>query len=142
VRKIYEKIVSTRVGLVKTGEDIEKEFGITIRNKRFRYTIALVADSSKAENSYHSQRSWTGRKGSGVNFFAGFQAGPQSFTSGQKTDRIHPEALTVTDRVCSSVMSPHARRINMDALSDGRDDRLSAENTKTPAHGCASLCVC
>ena len=50
-RKIYEKITRCAANLVKTGEDIEKEFGIPIVNKRISVTpIALVAGSCEAES--------------------------------------------------------------------------------------------
>ena len=47
--KIYDKITRYAEGLVKTGEDIEREFGIPIVNKRISVTpIALVAAASEA----------------------------------------------------------------------------------------------
>ena len=43
-KKIYEKVTRLAKDLVKTGEDIEREFGIPIVNKRISVTpIALVA---------------------------------------------------------------------------------------------------
>ena len=42
--KIYEKITRQAAGLVRVGEDIEREFGIPIVNKRISVTpMALVA---------------------------------------------------------------------------------------------------
>ena len=49
--KIYDKITRYAEGLVKTGEDIEREFGIPIVNKRISVTpIALVAGASETED--------------------------------------------------------------------------------------------
>ena len=49
--KIYDKITRYAEGLVKTGEDIEREFGIPIVNKRISVTpIALVAAASETED--------------------------------------------------------------------------------------------
>lgn len=50
-RKIYDKICRRAERLVKTGEDIESEFGIPIVNKRISVTpIALVAGSCATED--------------------------------------------------------------------------------------------
>ena len=49
--KIYDKITRYAEGLVKTGEDIEREFGIPIVNKRISVTpIALVAESCRCDS--------------------------------------------------------------------------------------------
>ena len=50
-RKIYDKIMSRAKNLVKVGQDIEREFGVPIINKRISVTpIALVAGASRAQN--------------------------------------------------------------------------------------------
>ena len=49
--KIYEKITRYAENLVKTGEEIEREFGIPIVNKRISVTpIALVAGASDTDD--------------------------------------------------------------------------------------------
>ena len=49
--KIYEKITRYAEKLVKTGEDIQHEFGIPIVNKRISVTpMALVAGASETED--------------------------------------------------------------------------------------------
>ena len=49
--KIYNKIMKKAGNLVKVGQDIEKEFGVPIINKRISVTpIALVAGASNAKN--------------------------------------------------------------------------------------------
>ena len=49
--KIYDKIMKKAGNLVKTGQDIEKEFGVPIINKRISVTkIALVAGASHAKS--------------------------------------------------------------------------------------------
>ena len=49
--KIYDKITRYAEKLVKTGEDIEREFGIPIVNKRISVTpMALVAGASETED--------------------------------------------------------------------------------------------
>ena len=50
-RKIYDKITTSAEKLVKTGEDIEREFGIPIVNKRISVTpMALVAGASRTND--------------------------------------------------------------------------------------------
>ena len=50
-KKIYDKITRCAKNLVQVGEDIEKEFGIPIVNKRISVTpIALVAGSCQADS--------------------------------------------------------------------------------------------
>ena len=49
--KIYNKITRCAKDLVKTGEDIEKEFGIPIVNKRISVTpISIVAGSCRTDS--------------------------------------------------------------------------------------------
>ena len=50
-KKIYNKITTCAKDLVRVGEDIEKEFGIPIVNKRISVTpIALVAAACETES--------------------------------------------------------------------------------------------
>ena len=106
-QKIYDKITQRAEKLVKTGEDIEKELGIPIINKRISVTpISLVAGASDADNYTCFARILDkAAKETGVNFIGGFSALVQKgFTKG---DRILinsiPQALKETDIVCSSV---------------------------------------
>ena len=50
-RNVYDKITKSAEFLVKTGEEIEAEYGVPIINKRISVTpIAIVAESCKAES--------------------------------------------------------------------------------------------
>lgn len=147
-QKIYDKIVMQAQKLVQTGEDIEREFGIPIVNKRISVTpIALVAESSEAE-SYVPFAAALDRaaKEVGVNFIGGFSAlVHKGFTIGdKKLIASIPEALTVTERVCSSVNVATTRAgINMDAVKLMGDIICKcAENTaNTGGMACAKLVV-
>jgi uncharacterized protein (UPF0210 family) len=147
-QKIYDKIVTQAQKLVQTGEDIEREFGIPIVNKRISVTpIALVAESSEAE-SYVPFAAALDRaaKEVGVNFIGGFSAlVHKGFTIGdKKLIASIPEALTVTERVCSSVNVATTRAgINMDAVKLMGDIICKcAENTaNTGGMACAKLVV-
>ena len=107
--------------MVRTGEDIEREFGVPIINKRISVTpISLVAGGSDL-TSYVPIAEALDRaaKTVGVNFIGGFSA---LVTKGAtKADRILidsiPEALATTDIVCSSVgVGSTKTGINMDAV--------------------------
>ena len=134
--KIYDKISRYAQNLVKTGEDIERDFGIPIINKRISITpMAMVAESSDADNYAVFARAMDdAAKNVGVNFIGGFSALiHKGYTKG---DRILvqsiPEALSTTERVCSSVnVATTKAGINMDAVRDmGIIIKECAERTK------------
>ncbi len=65
IEKIYKKITTLAKNLVSTGEDIERDFGIPIVNKRISVTpIALVGGSAckKPEDFVTIARLWTGQQ--------------------------------------------------------------------------------
>ncbi len=121
--RIYDKITRTAEHLVRTGEEIEKEYGIPIINKRISVTpIALAAASCRADN-YAPVAAALDRAARevGVNYIGGFTAlVHKGFT---RADRILlksiPEALSTTERVCSSVnVATTKTGINMDAVAE------------------------
>ena len=120
-RKIYDKITKYAENLVKTGEQIEKEYGIPIINKRISVTpVAMIL--AACDNRDAVKIAVTLEKAAvacGVNFLGGFSALVQKgFANGDKEliDAI-PEALAVTEHVCSSVNIGSTKTgINMDAV--------------------------
>lgn len=147
-RKVYDKITARAARLVKTGEDIEREFGIPIVNKRISVTpIALVGNACKTD-SYVPLALAMDRaaKECGVNFIGGFSALVQKgCTQGDWIlMRSIPEALAHTERVCASVNVGSTKAgINMDAVAEmGRIIKQTAEATKAQdGLGCAKLVV-
>ncbi len=148
-QKIYDKITKYAENLVKTGEDIECEYGIPIINKRISVTpISMIAAASKDAGSYVKFAKALDRaaKQVGVNFIGGFSALVQKgFTNSDKIliDSI-PEALAQTDIVCSSVNVGSTKAgINMDAVKlMGDKIKLCADLTKeNDGFGCAKLVV-
>ena len=143
--KIYDKITKTARNLVRTGEDIEREFGIPIVNKRISVTpVAIACESAKTEDFAIFARTLDrAAKEVGVNFLGGFSALVQKgFTSGdRRLIASIPEALSTTDLVCSSVNVGSTRAgINMDAV------KMMGETIKTAAErsggmACAKLVV-
>lgn len=146
--KIYDKITRYAKDLVRTGEDISKRYGIPIINKRISVTpISLVAGASNA-NDYVCFAEALNRAAieTGVNFIGGFSAlVHKGFTKGDRIliDSI-PEALTVTERVCSSVgVATTKAGINMDAVKlMGQIVKKTANMTaEKDSFGCAKLVV-
>lgn len=146
--KIYDKVTTKAKDLVKTGEQIEKEFGIPIVNKRISVTpISLVAGSCK-ESDYTPIAKALDRaaKTCGVNFVGGFSALVQKgFTKGDlNLINSIPQSLAQTDYVCSSVNVASTKAgINMDAVAlMGKIVKQTAELTADKAgFGCAKLVV-
>ncbi len=147
-QKIYEKITRYAEKLVETGEIIETKYGIPIINKRISVTpISLVAGASNDDNYVpFAQTLDEAAKTVGVNFIGGFSSLVQKGYS--KGDKILiesiPEALAVTDRVCSSVNVGDTKSgINMDAVRDmGKIIKKAAYLTRdNDSIGCAKLVV-
>ena len=146
--KIYEKICWRAERLVTVGEEIEREYGIPIINKRISVTpIALVAESSDA-SSYVDFAHALDRAAHtvGVNFIGGFSAlVHKGFTKGDRilVDSL-AEALSVTKRVCASVnLASTKSGINMDAVAEmGHVIKKAAElSAAQNAMACAKLVV-
>lgn len=146
--KIYDKICRYAGNLVKTGESIEAEFGIPIVNKRISVTpIALVAESCDAEDYVPFALALDrAAKNVGVDFLGGYSAlVHKGCTKGdERLLRSIPEALSVTDIVCSSVNVGTTRAgVNMNAVrSMGEIIKKTAERTRDKGSlGCAKLVV-
>ena len=150
-RKVYDKITAYAKDLVKTGEDIENQFGIPIINKRISVTpIATLVDA--LENPTEEKCIMLAKtldkaaKTVGVNFIGGYTAlVHKGFTKGEEVlIKSIPEALSKTDIVCSSVNIGSTRAgINMDAVKTmGQVVKKAAELTKdTQGFACAKLVV-
>ncbi|MBE6919411.1 MAG: PFL family protein [Ruminococcaceae bacterium] len=146
--KIYDKICRRAANLVRTGENIEAEFGIPIVNKRISVTpMALVAGSCDTKNYVPFALAMDrAAKDCGVNFIGGYSALVQKgFSKGDEyLLQSIPEALASTDIVCSSVNVGSTRAgINMDAVARmGRIIKETARLTRdTDGLGCAKLVV-
>ena len=146
--KIYEKITRYAEKLVKTGEDIQREFGIPIVNKRISVTpIALVAGACQTDSYVEIAKTLdAAAKTCGVNFIGGFSALVQkgATTGDWKLIRSIPEALAATERVCASVNVGSTKAgINMDAVAEmGRIIKKTAALTEdNGCMGCAKLVV-
>ena len=147
-KKSYEKICRTAARLVAVGEEIEREYGIPIINKRVSVTpVALVAEAA-ASDDYVLFAEYLERAAAevGVNFLGGFSAlVHKGATPGDEALIASiPEALARTERVCASVNVATTRAgINMDAVARmGEIVVATAQRTADrDGIGCAKLVV-
>lgn len=133
--RVYDKITRYAKDLVRTGEQIEKELGIPIINKRISVTPAAMILAS-CDNKDAVKLAKTLERAAvtcGVNFLGGFSALVQKGFGPGDRELIEaiPEALSVTDHICSSVNIGSTKAgINMDAVGlMGKVVRKSAELT-------------
>lgn len=147
---IYNKITSIAKNLVATGQEIEKEYGIPIVNKRISVTpIALVGGAAcKTPDDFVTIAMTLDKiaKEVGVNFIGGYSAlvSKGMTTADENLIRSIPKALSVTERVCSSINVGSTKTgINMDAVKlMGEVVVATAEYTKElDSLGCAKLVV-
>ena len=145
--KIYNKITRLAGNLVKTGEDLEREFGIPIINKRISVTpISMILASSGGDPLMYAKTLQRAADATGVNFIGGFSALVQKgFSAGDEAlIRSIPRVLSETTNICSSVNIGSTKAgINMDAVKlMGEIVRETAEMTKDrECIGCAKLVV-
>lgn len=143
---IYDHITRQAENLVKVGEDIEREFGVPIVNKRIAVTpVALITGGVKDPLPVARVLD-RAAKATGVNFLGGYSALVQKGMT--RADRALiasiPEALAATDLVCSSVNVGSTRAgIDMDAVKlMGQAVKQTAELTRDrDGFGCAKLVV-
>ncbi len=134
-RKIYEKMTRQAERLVPVGEEIERTYGIPIINKRISVTpIALLTAVSGGDPVKYAKTLEKVSRTVGVNFIGGFSAlVHKGFAAGDRElIEAIPEALAVTDHVCSSVNVGSTKAgINMDAVKlMGEAVKKAAELTK------------
>ncbi len=148
--KIYRKITETAKNLVSTGEEIEREYGIPIVNKRISVTpIALVGGAAcKSPEDFVTLAKTLDKaaKEVGVNFIGGYSAlvSKGMTQADEYLIRSIPAALAATERVCSSVNVGSTKcGIDMDAVRlMGEMIVKTAELTKEQdSLGCAKLVV-
>ena len=133
-RKVYEKLTRLAKNLVATGEMIERTYGIPIINKRISVTpIAMLTAVSGGDPIKYAKTLEKAACELGVNFIGGYSALVQKgFAAGDRAliESI-PEALAVTDHICSSVNIGSTKAgINMDAVAlMGKAVKRAAELT-------------
>ncbi|MCD8089815.1 MAG: PFL family protein [Clostridiales bacterium] len=119
--KIYDKITKSAENLVKTGDEIASEYGIPVVNKRISVTpVALVANGHSQDTCVKIAKTLDKAAiNVGVNFIGGYSALVQKGSTPSDVNLVRsiPEALSVTERVCSSLNVGTSRNgINMNAV--------------------------
>ena len=119
--KIYDHVTHTAEHLVETAENLEREYGIPIVNKRVSVTpVAQIAACCKDEDltpiAHALDRA---AETLGIDYLGGFSALVQKGigNADRRVIQSIPQALATTSRVCSSVNVASLRAgINMDAV--------------------------
>lgn len=118
-KNVYDKITKYAENLVSVGDQISKEIGVPIVNKRVSITPAsIISESSKC----HFELATTLDKAAkeiGIDFLGGYSTLVQKGTSKYKEEFIKsiPDVLTNTNKICSSINVASTRAgINLDAI--------------------------
>ncbi len=146
--KIYDKITTSAKNLVKVCEELEHTYGIPIVNKRISVTPISYVGSTLSKDGFVRLAKMLDRaaKSLGVNFIGGYSANVQKGAIKGAVNLIEsiPEALAVTDNVCSSVNVASTKAgINMDMVAKmGEIVKETAQMTADrDSIGCAKLVV-
>lgn len=147
-KRMYDKITRKAERLVAVGEEIEREYGIPIINKRISVTPISIVAGSSTDTDYVAFAKMLDNAAdtTGVNFVGGFSAlVHKGMTKGDEIlINSIPQALSETERVCSSVNVGSTKAgINMDAVK--RMGEIVKETSRLTADrdaiGCAKLVV-
>ena len=148
--KIYAKLTAKARDLVRTGDEIGREFGVPIVNKRVSITPAAIVGAAccrkPADFVKIAKTLDRAAKKLGVNFIGGYSAivSKGMTPADELLIRSIPEAMAVTERVCSSVNVGSTKTgIDMDAVRlMGEIIKETATRTKDrDSIGCAKLVV-
>ena len=143
-QRVYDKICRTAKNLVKTGENLERELGIPIVNKRISVTpVSLICQADPRpiarwlDKAAHEM---------GVNFLGGYTAlmHKGATLADERLLASIPEVMATTERLCSSVNVGSTRAgINMNAVREmGQIIKKTADLTADrDSLGCAKLVV-
>ncbi|MGN8646841.1 PFL family protein [Gracilibacillus sp. HCP3S3_G5_1] len=147
-QKVYEKITNYAKDLQSTANQVAKEYGVPIINKRIAISPAaeLLGNATKEQAIELAETLDKAAQTLDVDFIGGFSALVHKGIS--KGDQILldalPEALSKTERVCSSISVATTRTgINMAAVAQmGQVIHETAKLTKdNNSIGCAKLVV-
>lgn len=147
-KKIYDKICRYAANLVKVGEDITREYGVSIINKRISVTpVSVIANNLNKDQMVIVGKYLDHAAAEvGVNFIGGFSAlVHKGFSQGDLAlIEAIPETLCSTERVCSSINVGTTRAgINMDAVFRMGEiiKHTAALSAEKDGLGCAKLVV-
>ena len=143
-QRVYDKICRVAANLVRTGEDIEREFGIPIVNKRISVTpVSLICQADPRPIARALDRA---AHEMGVNFLGGYSALTHKgmTLADERLIQSIPEVLCTTERLCSSVNVGSTRAgLNMNAIREMGEiiKKTAARSADQDGLGCAKLVV-
>ena len=145
-QRVYDKVTRLAEKLVPVGEQLERELGIPIINKRISVTPISIVGSACGEYIKFAKALDRAADTTGVNFIGGYSALVQKGYTKGEYDFIEtiPEALCTTNKICSSVNVGSTKAgISMDAVAHmGRIIKRTAEmSADRDGFGCAKLVV-
>lgn len=144
--RVYSRIVRQAENLVKVGEEIEREFGVLIVNKRIAVTPVSLITGAITDPLVIARALDRAAHETGVDFIGGYSSLVQKgmTDADRRLIRSIPQALSETELMCSSVNLASTRSgIDMDAVRlCGESIKALAEKTKAKdGLGCAKLVI-
>ena len=146
--RVYDKITTKADRLVSVGDDIEKQYGIPIVNRRVAVTPISILGGRFSSEDYIKLAKTLDRAADtlGINFIGGYGALVQKGCTVGEEQLIEsiPYALAETERVCSSVNVASTKAgINMDAIQKMGDIivKTAALTADRDSIGCAKFVV-
>ncbi|MBQ3575249.1 MAG: PFL family protein [Clostridia bacterium] len=144
--RVYNRITRQAENLVRVGEAIEREFGVPIVNKRISVTPAALITGGIKHPEKVAVALDNAAKETGVDFIGGYSALVHKgmTEADERLIRSIPEALSITDYMCSSINIGSTRAgINMDAvaLMGSIVKETAARTAEKDGLGCAKLVV-
>src|SRR5215207_1835292 len=146
-QKAADKIRAVAARLVQTVDEIGEEFGIRVANNRISVTpVSLITEGAKGDLLQLARAIDEAASSVGVGFIGGYSALVQKGTTRSESQFLDsiPEALAVTERLCSSVNAATTRAgINMDVVARiGRILKDAAEKTRDEGGLACAKFVC
>ena len=146
--RVYDKITKKAERLVSVGDDIEKQYGIPIVNRRVAVTPISILGGRFSSEDYIKLAKTLDRAADtlGINFIGGYGALVQKGCTVGDEQLIEsiPYALAETQRVCSSINVASTKAgINMDAIQKMGDIivKTASLTADRDSIGCAKFVV-
>ncbi len=145
--EVYSRVMKRAEKLVPTAEELSREFGIPIVNKRVSVTpVSLVTAAFPDESGKVGQALDRAARELGIDFLGGYSALVHKGTADyeEKFLATIPEVLASTQRLCASVNVGSSRSgINMDAVGKMGEivKETAALTAKDGGIGCCKLVV-
>jgi uncharacterized protein len=145
--RVREKIGRTAGNLVRTVDEISNEIGIRVANKRIAITpVSILTEGARGNPVDLGRAIDEAAAAVGVDFVGGYSALVHKGFTHKESEFLDsiPEALSVTERLCSSVNVATTRAgINMDAVARvGRLIKDAAERTRERSGLACAKFVC